>query len=73
MSLSDNEQPTTCEICGGEAVEKTIADTWDDAPSSFTMRRTCRRGCPVGYAKVTPERMHELTGLPLTGWVPTTH
>ena len=57
-----------CAKCGFDATVAVAADDWDDAPKSFTLTSDCRV-CGKSYAPgLSPEQMHELTGLPLTGW-----
>ena len=63
-----NRRDAECERCGSAVVEEIVPDFWDDAPKRFTMTRTCSGSCRKTYARLTPEKMHELTGLPLTGW-----
>ena len=63
-----NKLTIKCERCGSDAVLEVVPDGWDDTPASFTITRTCRGSCPKGYSQVTPEKMHELTGRPLSGW-----
>lgn len=64
-----NRRTTTCERCGGDAVDEVVPDGWDDAPANFTITRTCKNGpCSKTYTKLTAQQMHDLTGLPLSGW-----
>jgi hypothetical protein len=45
-----------------------VPDTFDDAPPSFVIARTCSGHCETTYFPVRAKEMHELTRLPLTGW-----
>jgi hypothetical protein len=56
-----------CEKCGAAATASVTPADWDDAPKSFTLTRECPV-CGKSYMPLTPEQMHESTGLPLTGW-----
>jgi hypothetical protein len=62
-------KPVTCEKCGyGKATLTVTAEDWDDEPKTFTFTRDCPM-CGKSYAAgITAERMHDLTGLPRTGW-----
>jgi len=63
-----NTKQTKCEKCGKDAIFKVNPDDWDDAPKGFTITRECSGRCHTTYMPVTPEQMHELTGLPVSGW-----
>ena len=62
------KRKTQCQSCGSDAEEEIIADDWEDAPASFTLRRTCNGPCKKSYLRMAPNEMHELTGRPLAGW-----
>ena len=57
-----------CELCGSDAELLVVSDGFDDAPTSFTITRTCSGPCEKRYLPMTAQEMHERTGLPLTGW-----
>ena len=59
-----------CERCGLDATLEVIADDWDDAPASFTLKRTCGGPCRKTYTRLSPQEMNRLTGIPATGWSP---
>ena len=65
-----NRKTDKCEICESDAEVHVVADGFDDAPTSFTIKRTCRgpRPCEKTYRQITAQQMHETTGLPMTGW-----
>jgi hypothetical protein len=64
----NNRKSVRCEVCGSRAELQVVPDDWNDAPASFTITRECTGGCGKTYTPCTPQRMQELTGLPLTGW-----
>ena len=66
--MNPNRLETTCDKCGAKAVIEVVPDGWDDAPERFTITRTCSGACPKSYRPVTSSEMHEITGLPLSGW-----
>jgi hypothetical protein len=63
-----NKKTIKCETCGRDATLEVVADGFDDAPPSFVITRTCSGHCKKEYAPMSAQKMHELTGLPLTGW-----
>ena len=63
-----NRKTDKCEICGSDTEVHVAADDFDDAPASFTIKRTCGGPCEKTYRRMTAQQMHETTGLPLTGW-----
>ncbi len=66
--MMPNKKTITCEICGSEAELEVVPDGFADAPASFTITRTCTGGCRKIYIPMSAQKMHEETGLPLTGW-----
>jgi DNA-directed RNA polymerase subunit M/transcription elongation factor TFIIS len=63
------KKTVTCEKCWNSKATLTVtAEGWEDAPKTFTFTRECP-ACGKSYAGgILAENMHELTGLPLTGW-----
>ena len=49
-----------------DAELEVVADGFDDAPTSFTITRTCSGPCEKTYCPMTAHQMHERTGLPLS-------
>ena len=65
--MHPNRKDITCD-CGRKAVVEVVPDDLDDTPAGFTITITCSGACPRSYTPLTPEKMRELTGLPLSGW-----
>ncbi len=63
-----NTWKAKCEKCGSDVEMQAVPDGWNDAPTNFTITRTCSGGCLKTYLQMTAQQMHEHTGLPLTGW-----
>ncbi len=64
-----NKLDIKCAKCGEPAVLEVVPDGFDDAPESFTIRRTCSGPCEKTYGpQLTAKEMNQETGLPLTGW-----
>jgi hypothetical protein len=64
-----NKKTIPCEICGSEALVEVVPDGFYDAPASFVITRTCSGSCKKAYSPMSAKQMHELTGLPLSGWM----
>ena len=39
--MNPNKKTVKCEMCGSDAELEVVADGFDDAPTSFTITRTC--------------------------------
>lgn len=68
MKLNRNQKQIVCDKCGLPAVSEVVPNGFDDAPEIFTIGITCSGSCQKQYFPLTATKMHELTGLPLTGW-----
>ncbi len=66
--MNPNKKKVKCEKCGSDAELEVVPDSFDDAPATFTITRTCSGQCPKTYQRMTAQEMHEKTGIPLTGW-----
>jgi hypothetical protein len=68
VEMINNRRSIKCPECGKDGHETVVADGFDDAPESFTLKRECSGPCRPRYQPMTAKEMHELTRLPLSGW-----
>ena len=64
-----NKIDIKCPQCGRRALLEVFADDFEDTPKSFSIRITCSGNCETQYVgQLTPKKMQEMTGRPLSGW-----
>ena len=63
-----NKKTIRCKECGQPAIVLVIAVGFDDDPKEFTMQQKCNGPCKDTITPLTAKEMHDITGLPLTGW-----
>jgi hypothetical protein len=64
-----NKKTIPCKTCGKDTLVEVVPDGFYDAPASFVITFTCSGSCEKAYAPMSAQKMHELTGLPLSGWM----
>jgi hypothetical protein len=70
-SHDQQQKSIKCEQCGKDGTVTVVADGFDDAPASFTIKKEYKGPCEPRYPPISAHEMHKLTGLPLAGWCET--
>lgn len=66
--MINNKIQGRCETCSRPAELHVVADGFDDAPATFTVKRMCGGGCKDNYTQMSAKDMSYVFKLPLSGW-----